>query len=59
MRRRIPITAALAAFLIAALPPAAEAQSFRCVGKDSKRYYGQVVARRYSFTNWKKRTLIF
>jgi hypothetical protein len=45
MRRRIPITAALAAFLIAALPPAAEAQSFRCVGKDSKRYYGQVLPR--------------
>jgi hypothetical protein len=43
MRRRIPITAALAAFIFAALPLAAEAQSFRCVGKDGKKYYGQVV----------------
>jgi len=28
---------------IAALPLAAEAQSFRCVGKDGKKYYGQSV----------------
>jgi hypothetical protein len=26
--------------LLAAAPLAAEAQSFRCVGKDGKRYYG-------------------
>ena len=45
MRRCIPVTAALAAFVIAALPIAAEAQSFRCVGKDGRRYYGQVVPR--------------
>ena len=28
---------------IAALPFAAEAQSYRCVGKDGKKYYGQSV----------------
>ncbi len=28
---------------IAALPMAAEAQSYRCVGKDGKKYYGQSV----------------
>jgi len=30
-------------FAIAALPLAAEAQSYRCVGKDGKKYYGQSV----------------
>jgi hypothetical protein len=34
---------ALIAFAIAALPLAAEAQSYRCVGKDGKKYYGQSV----------------
>ena len=29
--------------VIAALPVAAEAQSYRCVGKDGKKYYGQSV----------------
>jgi len=45
MRRCTSITAALAAFMLAALPLAAGAQSFRCTGKDGKRYYGQVVPR--------------
>ncbi len=45
MRRRIPFTAALAAVAFAAIPPAAQAQSFRCVGKDGKKYYGQVIPR--------------
>jgi len=31
------------AFAIAALPMMAEAQSYRCVGKDGKKYYGQSV----------------
>ena len=31
------------AIALAALPFAAEAQSFRCVGKDGKKYYGQSV----------------
>jgi len=30
-------------FAIAALPVAAEAQSYRCTGKDGKKYYGQSV----------------
>ena len=37
---------AAAAFLIAGLafaPAAAEAQSYRCVGKDGKKYYGSAV----------------
>ena len=32
---------AVLAIAIAALPLAAEAQSYRCVGKDGKKYYGQ------------------
>jgi len=31
------------AITVAALPTAAEAQSYRCVGKDGKKYYGQSV----------------
>jgi hypothetical protein len=31
------------AFAVAALPLAAEAQSYRCVGKDGKKYYGQSI----------------
>lgn len=31
------------AVAIAALPAAAEAQSYRCVGKDGKKYYGQSI----------------
>jgi Domain of unknown function (DUF4124) len=34
---------AVLAIAIAALPAAAEAQSYRCVGKDGKKYYGQSV----------------
>ena len=45
MRRRTSITAALAALVLAALPLAAGAQSFRCTGKDGRKYYGQVVPR--------------
>jgi DNA repair exonuclease SbcCD ATPase subunit len=45
MRRCTSITAALAAVVLAALPVTAGAQSFRCTGKDGKRYYGQVVPR--------------
>lgn len=33
----------LAALVLAALPLAAAAQSYRCVGKDGKKYYGQSV----------------
>jgi hypothetical protein len=43
MRRCIPFAAALATFACAAFPLAAQAQSFRCVGKDGKKYYGQVL----------------
>ena len=45
MRRWIPFTAALATVAFAAIPLAAQAQSFRCVGKDGKKYYGQVIPR--------------
>lgn len=45
MSRCTLITAALAVFILAALPLTAGAQSFRCTGKDGKRYYGQVVPR--------------
>ena len=45
MRRCTSITAAIAAFMLAALPLSAGAQSFRCVGKDGRKYYGQVVPR--------------
>ena len=45
MRRWIRFTAALAAVAFAAIPLAAQAQSFRCVGKDGKKYYGQVIPR--------------
>jgi len=45
MRRCKSITAATAALMLAALPLAAGAQSFRCVGKDGRKYYGQVVPR--------------
>ena len=36
-------TALVIAIAIAALPMAAEAQSYRCVGKDGKKYYGSTV----------------
>ena len=46
MRRRTSITtAALAAAVFVALPLSAWAQSFRCTGKDGRRYYGQTVPR--------------
>lgn len=45
MSRCTLTTAALAALMLAALPLSAGAQSFRCTGKDGKRYYGQVVPR--------------
>ena len=45
MRRCIPFAASLTAFAFVAMPLAAQAQSFRCVGKDGKRYYGQVLPR--------------
>jgi hypothetical protein len=45
MRRCTPITAAIAAAVFVALPLSASAQSFRCTGKDGRRYYGQVVPR--------------
>ncbi len=37
------LAAALAAAALSALPLAAGAQSYRCVGKDGKKYYGQAV----------------
>lgn len=40
MFRSAPLLVALA---LAALPLAAAAQSYRCVGKDGKKYYGQAV----------------
>lgn len=44
-RKLVPFRAAplLVAFALAALPLAAAAQSYRCVGKDGKKYYGQAV----------------
>ena len=45
MRRCTSIAAVLAAFVLAALPLTAGAQSFRCVGKDGRKYYGQIVPR--------------
>jgi len=45
MRRRTSITAAFAAAVFVALPLSAWAQSFRCTGKDGRRYYGQIVPR--------------
>jgi hypothetical protein len=45
MHRCVSITAAFVAVAIAVFPVAARAQSFRCVGKDGKRYYGQVLPR--------------
>ena len=45
MRRCIPFCAALAIIAFAAIPLAAQAQSFRCVGKDGRKYYGQVIPR--------------
>lgn len=45
MRRCIPFAAAFATFAFAAFPLAAQAQSFRCVGKDGKKYYGQIIPR--------------
>ena len=43
MRRCPSIATALAAAVFVALPLSAGAQSFRCVGKDGKMYYGQIV----------------
>jgi multidrug efflux pump subunit AcrA (membrane-fusion protein) len=43
MRRCLPFAAALTTLAFAAMPLAAQAQSFRCVGKDGKKYYGQVL----------------
>lgn len=37
------LSALAAAALLAAVPLAAEAQSFRCVGKDGKKYYGSTI----------------
>ncbi len=43
MRRRILPVAAILAAGLALAPLAAQAQSYRCVGKDGKKYYGQTV----------------
>ena len=41
---RLAPCAAFAALALAAIPPAAQAQStYRCVGKDGKKYYGQTI----------------
>ena len=45
MRRCTSIAAVLAALVLAALPLSAGAQSFRCTGKDGRKYYGQIVPR--------------
>lgn len=42
MLRLIPC-AALAALALAAIPFSVQAQSYRCVGKDGKKYYGQTI----------------
>lgn len=42
MLRLIPC-AALAALALAAVPFGVQAQSYRCVGKDGKKYYGQTI----------------
>ena len=39
------VLAVMFAVLLAALPLAAAAQSYRCVGKDGKKYYGQNIPR--------------
>lgn len=40
---RLTLCTALAALVLAALPFGAAAQSYRCVGKDGKKYYGQTI----------------
>ncbi len=40
---RLTPCAAIAALALAVLPPSAQAQSYRCVGKDGKKYYGQTI----------------
>ncbi|HLE67205.1 MAG TPA: hypothetical protein VI730_08645 [Burkholderiales bacterium] len=42
MLRHIPC-AAFAALALAAIPFGVQAQSYRCVGKDGKKYYGQTI----------------
>jgi hypothetical protein len=41
--RRLTPCAAIAALALIAIPFGAAAQSFRCVGKDGKKYYGQTI----------------
>lgn len=45
MLRCIRVTATLAVCALVAPPLSAEAQSYRCVGKDGRKYYGQVLPR--------------
>ena len=45
MVRRTPLSAIAVAAVLAAMPPIAEAQSYRCVGADGKKYYGQTIPR--------------
>jgi len=45
MVRTTSLAALAIAAMLAALPPLAEAQSYRCVGADGKKYYGQTIPR--------------
>jgi hypothetical protein len=45
MVRTISLAALAVGAMLAALPPLAEAQSYRCVGADGKKYYGQTIPR--------------
>ncbi len=45
MVRTTSLAALAVGAMLAALPPLAEAQSYRCVGADGKKYYGQTIPR--------------
>lgn len=45
MVRTTSLAAVIIGAVLAALPPFAEAQSYRCVGADGKKYYGQTIPR--------------
>jgi len=45
MVRTTSLAAIIIGAMLAALPPFAEAQSYRCVGADGKKYYGQTIPR--------------
>lgn len=45
MVRTTSLAAVIIGAMLAALPPVAQAQSYRCVGSDGKKYYGQTIPR--------------